>query len=355
MLYTGERNYGCRFMEITIMGLRAIILENEKIRTTFILDKGTDIIEFNYKKTDTDFVWRNPMGISCLRKMQGIHMDEDCMSDNYLGGWFEIMPNVGGPCSFKGKNFPGNSEVSYLPWEYCVICDTPEEVSLKCFVKTSKLPFLLEKTITVKSNIATLFFDEKLTNLGKTPMEFQWGHHPNIGGKFLDDTCVIDMPGGELTTVNESERINQGIVGSWPFVEGKKSRVDFSKMPSEGSLTNEIVNVDMSNGSWAVVRNESKGMGVGFSWDGNIFNNAAIWMNAGNSIGHHHHDGAYVLCILPKNTKEFELQNAFDKGELPALGGGESVSSWFNATAFESSGKVIDIEKSGKVMFDLKN
>lgn len=35
MLYTGERNYGCRFLEVSLFGLRTIILENGKLRVMF--------------------------------------------------------------------------------------------------------------------------------------------------------------------------------------------------------------------------------------------------------------------------------------------------------------------------------
>jgi hypothetical protein len=61
MLYTSERNYGCSFLEVSLLGIRTIILENEKIRITFLLDVGTEIIEFNHKETDTDFIQRSPL------------------------------------------------------------------------------------------------------------------------------------------------------------------------------------------------------------------------------------------------------------------------------------------------------
>ena len=41
-----NRNYGCRHKEIIYKGYRTLIIENEKIRTTILVDKGSDIIEF---------------------------------------------------------------------------------------------------------------------------------------------------------------------------------------------------------------------------------------------------------------------------------------------------------------------
>ena len=55
-------------------------------------------------------------------------MDENCFSDNYVGGWFEILPNLGGPCEFVGKHFTGHGEVCNLPWDYTVLKDSEEEI-----------------------------------------------------------------------------------------------------------------------------------------------------------------------------------------------------------------------------------
>ena len=63
MFYSHERNYGCRITEYIYRGLRTIILENELIRVTILADKGSDIIEFLHKPTDTDFLWRSPLGV----------------------------------------------------------------------------------------------------------------------------------------------------------------------------------------------------------------------------------------------------------------------------------------------------
>ena len=63
MFYTHERNYGCRITEYVYHGLRTVTLENELIRVTILADKGSDIIEFLHKPTDTDFLWRSPLGV----------------------------------------------------------------------------------------------------------------------------------------------------------------------------------------------------------------------------------------------------------------------------------------------------
>ena len=58
------RNHGCRISDAwTFQGMRTLILENELLRVTVLLDKGSDIVEFRYKPLDLDFLFFAPTGI----------------------------------------------------------------------------------------------------------------------------------------------------------------------------------------------------------------------------------------------------------------------------------------------------
>ena len=59
--YHHNRNYGCRQTEIILKGYRALVMENEKLRATILLDKGSDLYELLYKPADIDFMWRSPL------------------------------------------------------------------------------------------------------------------------------------------------------------------------------------------------------------------------------------------------------------------------------------------------------
>ncbi|NUP80976.1 MAG: DUF5107 domain-containing protein, partial [Nonomuraea sp.] len=58
-----RRNWAARLRESAIDGLRAVTLENERLRVTVVPDKGGDVVEFLHKPTDTDFVWLSPQGL----------------------------------------------------------------------------------------------------------------------------------------------------------------------------------------------------------------------------------------------------------------------------------------------------
>ena len=43
--YLHERNFGCRLTKIILAGYQAVVLENNLLRVTVLVDKGTDIYE----------------------------------------------------------------------------------------------------------------------------------------------------------------------------------------------------------------------------------------------------------------------------------------------------------------------
>ena len=56
------RNYGCRITtDVTIKGNNVVIMENQILRVTILVDRGSDIIELLYKPEDIDLMWRSPV------------------------------------------------------------------------------------------------------------------------------------------------------------------------------------------------------------------------------------------------------------------------------------------------------
>lgn len=53
------------------------------MRIIFSVDKGTDVIEFNYKMKHIDFVWRSPIGLSSLSKIKNSKKDDQLLHDSY--------------------------------------------------------------------------------------------------------------------------------------------------------------------------------------------------------------------------------------------------------------------------------
>ena len=186
------RNWGCRLeTDLVLRGWRAAVLENELLRVTVLLDKGSNIYEFLYKPRDVDFMWHTPQGLRRPPSVPTTRADGGFL-EYYEGAWQEIMPSGGPPCSWGGSQFGQHDETPQLNWDATVVEDGPESVAIRCSVQTVRSPFLLEKTLRLVSGKAVLFIDERLTNYGAETWPYMWGHHPALGEPFLDETCRLD-------------------------------------------------------------------------------------------------------------------------------------------------------------------
>lgn len=308
MLYYGERKKGCRFIEVIFHGYKTLILENDYIRTMLLVDKGVDIISLAHKKSDTDFVWTNPMGLSCLEKRRKSIMDDYNTSDNYVGGMFEILPNFGDECDFYGKvHFPQHSEVASLPWDYQVLEDCADCVKLRFVVKLSKFPFMLTKVLTIKNDSMSLFFEEELKNLGNVELPYLWAQHPCVGAPFLNENCVLELPWNEQI-----------------------------KMPKQ-NYGEQIFSLHKTDKNYALIKNTKTNLGIGFEFDAATYTHCGVWISPFSDCGHHRHEGAYVASILPTNCGEMGLVNAYEKGAAPILKPNETKKSWYTISLFENA------------------
>ncbi|WP_304944490.1 aldose 1-epimerase [Vallitalea guaymasensis] len=302
------RNFGCRITEdIKIHDMNSLVMENEKLRITFLLDKGADIVELLYKPKDIDFMWRSPVEF---------HNPAKCNSTtgsslhNYLdhnfGGWQEILPSGGPECNYKGAVIGMHGEVSNLPWQYRIIKDTKEEISVMFLVRTVRSPFYLEKTITIKSNESTIYFDETLSNLANEDMELMWGHHPTIGEGFLDESCYIDTSAKKVFTYGEgldfdTQRLEVNSEHDWPMAKGRDGKsIDLSKVPDKNAGTADMLFLkDFGDKAYYSIYSNNKNVGFRLKWDNEIFPYAWIWLVCKGSYGYPWYGNTYNLAIEP--------------------------------------------------------
>jgi hypothetical protein len=163
--YTHERNYACRITESIYRGLHMVTLENEVLRVSILSGKGTDVIEFLHKPTDTDFMWRSPLGVrNPAQYVPTVARSDGAFLDYYEGGWQECFPSGGNAIEHVGTSFGLHGEVSLLPWDYRIEEDTPDCVAVKFWVRTVRTPFLVEKAVRLRRNQGVLHFAERIVN-----------------------------------------------------------------------------------------------------------------------------------------------------------------------------------------------
>lgn len=303
-----RRNYRCRIItDIKICDINTLVLENEKLRITILLDKGGDIIEFLYKPRDIDFMWCSPVDLHQPSKYistTGSSMHN--YLDQNFGGWQEIFPNGGSENIYKGCVIGMHGEASTIPWQYHIIKDTAEEIVVKLSVKTIRSPFYLEKFLSLKSGVAKLFIDEKMTNLANEKMELMWGHHPTLGEGFLDESCVIKISAKKVFTYGETkdfdtQRLSPNSEYNWPNAKDCKGKdIDLSLMLSkDANIADMLYFKDFDKEASYEIINYNKKISFNVSWDSNVMPYAWMWLVAGGSYGYPWYGNTYSLAIEP--------------------------------------------------------
>ncbi|HEX2312823.1 MAG TPA: DUF4432 family protein [Thermomonospora sp.] len=332
-----SRNWGARLHETTWSGMRAVVLENEPLRVTVLVDKGGDVVEFCFKRRDLDFVWLSPEGVRNPRDVAGGAADDvAAFHDHYEGGWQEALPNGGAPSVYRGAALAQHGEVAGLPWDCTIVADDPAEVAVRLEVRARRLPLRVTKTFRLVSGSAELLIEEELTNESPVPLEVMWGHHIVFGAPFLRPGHRIVLPEGVRVIPHETaihpdgRRVRAGGPYAWPRVPADGGgEVDLSVVPGHGEPS-EIVYLT-GTGAYDVV-DPATGLGLAVRWDDSVLPYLWMWQELGASRDYPWWGRAYVLGLEPfAGYPTGGLAGAVANGSALALGPHETRALWLRA------------------------
>ncbi len=355
-----NRHYACRVNDhITWQGMRAVLIQNELIQVLILADKGTEIVQFLYKPTDTDFLWHSKHALhnpGAYPKLAGD--DAATFFDHWSGGWFEAFPNNGWCKTYKNSYLGFFGETLNVPWEVTILKDTPQEVRVGFWFKTFRSPFIIQKVIGIKSGIPALFFDEQITNIGGETLDFAWGHHPVVGPPFLDKHCRISMPDCKVVTFHDEDgpgnRMKLFQEAPWPIIKGVDDKpLDLRLVPGpESNSMDNCYMIDFIDEAFCAVTNTQQKVGFGLSWDVSVFRYFWLWQALGGGEGWPWYHGSYQMAIEPWTTYPCTgLLDAIERGTTLQLEPGEKVNAWMTAVAYASDKDVASIKQDGRVIF----
>lgn len=360
MPYPRERGYGCRLnADLVWKGYRTVVLENEILRVTVLADKGTDIVEFLHKPSDTDFMWRSPLGLRPAGLFNPTSYPAGgAFGDRWPGGWPEVFPAGGSPSTYKGAEFGQHGEVSTVPWEFQVVEDTPQRIAVKFWVRTYRTPFYLEKTLWMESGKGVLGLDELALNEGGEEMQLIWGHHPTFGPPFLSDKCRVDTPATRVLSAPNVpiSRVPPGAEMSWPMATGVDGQpVDLRHVPPPSSRTNDMLFLTGFNEGWYGLTNTERKVGVGMAWDPEVFPWLWYWLEAQGLSGYPFYSRTYAFALEPWTSQVIwgdgtpGFAGALNNGTAITLGVGRSLNTSLVAVAYSGLEKVSRISRDGTV------
>jgi len=353
-----DRNWGCRVEDRLIWsGYQAVMLQNELLQIVVLPDKGTEIIQFLYKPQDIDFLWRsaNPLRDPRYFKPTGGTQDT-AFFDRWSGGWFEVIPNGGPATEYKGAQMGFFAETINIPWHYRVVEDTPEQISVVFWVKTYRTPFVIQKKLTLKTGKAALFIEETITNEGREPVDFMWGHHPVIGTPFLDGSCRISAPKNLVEVLHAEDgpdhRMGLHQVAEWPIIKDRDGNpLDLRIVPPPENRTMDNCYLRDFQEGWISVQNQNMNLGFGLIWDPAVFRYLWIWQALGGGIGYPWYGRTYCMGLEPWSSYPCAgLSQAIENGTALQLQAGETKTAWLTAVAFPGNGDVSHMDRDGQVM-----
>jgi hypothetical protein len=336
--YVRHRNFSCRITEFQYHGLRCVSLENQSLRVSVAADKGADIFEFLHKPSDTEFLFRTPLGLHATPPvLPTIHLREGNFSDFYEGGWQELFPAAGDfPAEHKGAQFGQHGEVALRPWSYRIEEDWPERISVKFSVLTTRTPFLLERTMMLEGDAPVLKLRERVVNEGDETLDFMWAHHPALGWPFLDENCRIILPRCEVVTlaaeIPATSRLVE-TVGEWPIVNGKEGQaVDLSRMPGPEQKAHDLAFLRGLDEGRYEIRNQARGLSFQLHWPIQTFPYLWYWQVTRGAFGYPWYGSTYNLALEPHSSLFPMMARALEQGHTLKLKAGEELTAELEAS-----------------------
>lgn len=282
-------------------GLKMVTLSSEMISLSIIPELGGVITSMKHVPKNIELLAkiREPSNNPIYREGASI---DNLLDLIFVGGYYEVLPNVGYTCTYDGVRFGEHDETPYLPWkiEYDEERD-PNSVLL--IVSLLKFPLKLFKRITIKGGVITI--GERLVNMSPTTtLPFSWLHHPTFGEGIIDEEASLELPDNTSTEVDaslpsETLCLEAGYKGKWPLSRKKDgSYDDLSKFPANGTRNcDDLVYVPSVIDGKCKIRNPKKGISLQITWDKELFGSLWLWRPFGGGNAYPWFGSVYCTAV----------------------------------------------------------
>ncbi len=221
-------------------GLKAIVLENESIRSVILPDYGGKMVSFFDKSIGYEWLYQ-AKNESLTIPPYGADFSEYDSS-----GFDEMFPGIDQGPHPNGEEIPDHGEVWALPWA----C-RPTVDGVELSVKSPKFPYVLKKRMRLHGNTVEIHYEA--TNKSSKPFPFIWTPHALLN---MNESTEIEVPAGmnqvmsveggsehlggwgtnhtypETASLKTGERINLSHLE--PVEEGTAEKFYFTEPLSEG-------------------------------------------------------------------------------------------------------------------------
>ena len=255
----------------------------------------------------------------------------------FRGGWQETFPNAGLPSAVGGVPLPFHGEATSARWT------VDEATPLSCTMHVpSRLPLVLQRTMTLDPERAVLRIDGVVENVGEVPADFVWGHHPAFPAT---PGARIDFPTGARIRPDVERHGGYALDPvAWP------ADPDLSVIPD--APVHQLFYLDHLSEGWAAVRQPEGGVSVAIAWDIDAHPYSWLWIQRGDR-GFPFYGRASMFAIEAQTAWPYDgLAGARRRNMAHRLEAGEKLSSWFTMALFDDTDNpVTGVARDGSVRF----
>ncbi len=285
--------------------------------------------------------WETP-----LHPSRGLSYGNDDLDFHaaYRAGWQETFPNAGQTSVVNGITHPFHGEATTSRWT------VQEETDTSCVLQVpARSPLELRRTMTLDPNRAVLRLDETVTNVGRVPVDFVWGHHPAFPATA---GARIDYPAGSRIRPDVERTAGVRLEpAAWPIAELEEGGlIDLSVIPDEP--VHRLAYLDALAEGWAAVRQPHGGVSVALAWDLSTFPYSWLWLMR-DDPAFPFYGRARCLSIESQASWPYDgLAGARRRNMAHRLEAGETRSSWYTLALFSDAGaRVTSVGRDGEVRF----
>jgi galactose mutarotase-like enzyme len=316
-------------------GWRAVVLENEHLRVVVLPDKGADIYELVDLDTGIDVLFKAPWGLQPRGAPAREGSEDAPFLQNYEGGWQELFPSAGDPCTYRGKPVAFHGEVATSSWADTALISTDTELAVEFAVQCQNPPLRLSRVIRLRAASPAMVIEERVDNDKDTSADFVWGHHCVLGPPLIEEGARFGLAAQSLSTPEqiweETARLRPGQTSPWPMAEDKSgSRVDLTRVAGPGTGSHDDVFITGLSEGRMEVHNPRLGLTFVMTFDHHLFPWVVSWQPYGGAKAMPL-AGCYALGVEPW-TSQLNLEEAVRAGDAITLGAGQSLETVLSVT-----------------------
>lgn len=320
----------CTISEKMISGIKVLYLENDLLRLSILVGKGCEFYEIIYKPRNMDILLKSKGG---LDQYEGRDLSKEPLawySELFTGGWMDVLPDRGAyeEVFLVQKN---SGIAATVPWNYQILEQCEDKITIKCFVTLPLIPLYVEKTITIVSLEAKIYVKEYVKNTGNSTAFFTWTQHVAFGGEFLDENVKVTIPCKKVFKAIEYRQ------AKGKSQEAYECPIENVKMSDENSYNllavkpNQFdeelfVTIRKLEKPYFELYNENKSAGIRFEWDFDVFPYLRYWYKNSKEL--------YTIGIEPSNYYFDGFDNCREEHTCFQMEPAKGFSTWYTCELF---------------------